>query len=57
LGAGIFKALGVYRPMTLVLCNANSAGVMGLSGHFKTGPFIFLLVVRFSTEKFGARIA
>jgi hypothetical protein len=36
--------------MTLVLCSANSAGVMGLSGHFKTGPFVFFPVARFPTE-------
>jgi hypothetical protein len=56
-GAGIFKALGVYRPMTLVLCSAKSAGVIGLSDQFKTGPLVFLPVARFSTRKFGARIA
>jgi len=33
--------------MTLVLWSANRAGVMGLSGHFKTGPFVFLPVARF----------
>ena len=56
-GAGIFKALGVYRPMTLVLCSATSAGVIGLSDQFKTGPFVVRPVARFSTRKFGARIA
>ena len=56
-GAGIFKALGVYRPMTLVLCSAKSAGVIGLSDQFKTGPLVFLPVARFSIRKFGARIA
>ena len=56
-GAGIFKALGVYRPMTLVLCSAKSAGVIGLSDQFKTGPFVVRPVARFSTRKFGARIA
>jgi hypothetical protein len=44
-GRGLFEALGVYRPMTLVLRGANRARVMSRSGHFQAGvTFCFLPV-------------
>src|ERR1700730_6174840 len=50
-GAGIFKAFGVYRPMTFVLFGADGARVMSLRGHCKTDHFLFCLpVARFPRE-------
>jgi hypothetical protein len=40
-GRGFFKALGVYRPMTLMPCEAR--GSHGPEGHLKPGHLFFCL--------------
>ena len=53
-GAGIFEALGVYRPMTLVLRGANRARVRSHSGHFQPKPFsVFCPSPRLQAKNFA----